>query len=296
MIVTYEALVQILVSALTLGGIYAISAIGLALLWGVMGMLNLAHGTIMAIGAYASVMAVSELGFPWYTGLPVALVVGLAFGYLLYHAAVRWMLSAENYETNVVVMTVGLAIFLKSLIIIFFTANPQRQPFKLEGGISLGDVFLPFQTLSIAGIALAIVVALSWMLNRTMMGRAIRATAQDRRAASLMGIPASRIYMQVLMIACVLAAISGVLVSSVENVSPTTGEVAILKVFIICVIAGLGNIPGTIIMSFAMAAFEVSVQYIFSAKWGYPLMISAALVILIYKPAGVFGAEKTVRS
>lgn len=290
------AIVQILVSGLTLGGIYAISAIGLALLWGVMGMLNLAHGAFMAIGAYAAVYAVATLGLPWFMGLPIAFVVGLALGWLLYQTTVRWMLGTENYETNIVVVTVGLAILIKSLLIIVFTANPERQPFAIEGGLYLGKAFLPYQTVLIICITLLLMAIVTIVLNRTTMGRAIRATAQNRHAAALMGIPATRIYLQVLMIACALASISGVLVSSVENVSPVTGEVAILKVFIICVVAGLGYIPGTILVSFIMALFEVTVQYVFAAKWGYPIMISIAILILIYKPSGVFGAVKVTRS
>lgn len=291
-----SSVLQIIVSGMTLGGIYAISAIGLALLWGVMGMLNLAHGTIMATGAYATVFLVGTIGLPSILGMPFALLVGLGFGWLLYQTSVRWMLNTNNFETNIVVVTVGIAIFIKSLLIIGFTANPKRQPLTIDGGFYLGEVFLPFQTLMIIAVTLFLMVAITLILNKTMMGRAIRATSQDRHAATLMGIPVARVYQQVLMIACALAAVSGVLVSSVENVSPVTGEVAILKVFIICVVAGLGYIPGTILAAFAMALFEVTVQYIFSAKWGYPLMISTAILILIYKPAGVFGAVKIRRS
>lgn len=291
-----SAITQVLVSALTLGGVYAISAIGLALLWGVMGMLNLAHGAIMAIGAYASAIAVSTFGLPWYLGLPVAFLVGLCAGAGLYAAAIRWMLDKSGYETNVVVMTVGVAILVKSLLIIGFTANPKRQPFALDGGIYLGEVFLPSQTIAIFLISVGLMAALTLVLHRTMLGRAIRAVSQQRMAASLMGIPATRIYLQVLMIASALAAVSGVLVSSVGNVSPVTGEAALLKVFIICVVAGLGNLPGTILVSFAMALFEVTVQYVFSAQWGYPLMITAAILVLIAKPAGVFGSERVERS
>ena len=291
-----DSILQILVSGLTLGSIYAISAIGLALLWGVMGMLNLAHGTFMAIGAYASVYAVTTLGMPWFLGLPIAFLVGLAVGWLLYQTTVRWMMGTENYETTIVVATVGIAILIKSLLFIFFTANPKRQPFAIDGGVYLSEVFLPYQTLMIIGITLSIMVIVTTVLNKTMMGLAIRATAQHRHAAALMGVRATRVYLQVLMIACALAAVSGVLVSSVENVSPVTGEVAILKVFIICVVAGLGYIPGTILVSFAMALLEVTVQYVIAAKWGYPIMISIAILILIYKPSGIFGAVKVTRS
>ena len=291
-----NSVVQVLVSAITLGGIYAISAIGLALLWGVMGMLNMAHGSMMAVGAYASVFVISQLGLPWYFGVPAAIVVGCVAGWLLFQFSVRWMLGQTNFETNIIVATVGVAITAKSLLIMGFSANPQRQPFSVSGGIYIGDVLLPYQSIVIVAVTLLLMMVLTIGLNRTQTGRAIRATSQSRRAASLMGIPVERVFRQVLMIAGSLAAISGVLVSSVVNVSPTTGEEAMLKVFIVCVVAGLGSIPGTILVAFAMALFEVTVQYMISSKWGYPLMLTAAILILIWQPCGIFGTERVTRS
>lgn len=168
-----ESILQILVSGVTLGAIYAISAIGLALLWGVMGMLNLAHGAFMAIGAYASVYAVATLGLPWFLGLPIAFLVGLAVGWLLYQSTVRWIIGSENYETNIVVVTVGVAILIKSLLIIAFTANPTRQPFAIDGGLYLENIFFPYQTAMIIGITLTLMIIVNVVLSKTMMGRAI---------------------------------------------------------------------------------------------------------------------------
>lgn len=287
-----DTALQIVISGITLGGMYAVSAIGLALLWGVMGMLNMAHGALMAIGAYASVFLVGQVLGVWYLGLPAAVLVGAAAGALLYLTTARWMLRSAQFETNVIIATVGVAIVVKSLLIIVFTGYPQRQPFVLEGGVYAGSVLIPYQTMLIAGVAVGLMAALSWLLRRTRMGRAIRATAQCQRAAALMGIPAAKIYFEVTMIAGVLAAISGVLISSTANASPSLGEVTMLKVFIICVVAGLGNIPGTIFIAFALALLEATVQYALSAKWGFPLMLGLSIAILIWRPHGVFGTAK----
>lgn len=291
-----DSILQILISSLTLGGIYAVSAIGIALLWGVMGMLNMAHGTTMAVGAYSTVLAVSALGIPWVLSLPIAIVAGALLGWLLFHFMVRWMLDAATFETNVVVATVGIAIAVKSLLIVLFTANPMRQPFMLEGGFYISKTFVPAQTLVVMIVSLSLMAIVTLVLNRTMMGRAIRATSQNAQAAALMGIPARKVFLHVLMISSAMAAVSGVLVSSVENASPTTGEVALLKVFIICVVAGLGYIPGTILVAFGMALVEVTIQYAIEAKWAYPILVSLALVILVFKPSGLFGVAKVARS
>jgi branched-chain amino acid transport system permease protein len=291
-----DSIVQVLVSAITLGGIYAVSALGLALLWGVMGMLNMAHGSLMAIGAYTAVFVVSQLGLPWFLGAPAAILIGGLAGWLLYQLTVRWTLKTQTFETTIIVATVGVAITVKSLLLIVFSGYPKRQPFSVEGGVYIGKVLLPFQSMLIVAVTITLTAVLTLALNHTRAGRAIRATAQNPRAAALMGIPAERVFLQVLVIAGVLASISGVLVSSVANVSPTTGDDAMLKVFVICVVAGLGYIPGTIAVAFAMALFEVTIQYSLSAKWGYPLMLCAAVLILIRWPAGIFGAERVARS
>lgn len=290
------SILQILVSTLTLGGIYAISAIGLALLWGVMGMLNMAQGALMAIGAYACVYAIAQLGVPWVLGLPAAVIIGGICGWLLFFASVRWMLGSSSYETNIIIVTVGFAVAAKSLMIIVFSGYPKRQPFTLDGGFHLAGTMVPYQTVLIVSVTLLLMLVLTAVLNKTRMGLAIRATAQGRRAAALMGVPAERVFLQVMMICGSLAAISGVLVSSIANVSPTLGDDAMLKVFIICVVAGLGNIPGTILVSFLLALVEVTIQYAVAAKWGFPVMLCAAIVTLIWCPAGIFGNERITRN
>lgn len=289
-------ILQILVSTLALGGIYAISAIGLALIWGVMGMLNMAHGALMALGAYASVFAISTLGLPWYFGAPAAVAVGCLAGWIVFQTTVRWMLKSRTFETNIIVVSVGIAIVVKSLLIISFTGNPKRQPFNLSGSLDISGITLTHQSLLILAVTVVLGIALTWGLGMTRSGRAIRATAQNPHAAALMGIPAQRVFLQVLMIAGGLAAVSGLLVSSVANVSPSTGEGTMLKIFIICVVAGLGYIPGTIIVAFGMALFEMAIQYTLSAQWSYPLLLCAAILILIWRPSGIFGVERVVRN
>lgn len=290
------SMLQVLVSALTLGGIYAISAIGLALLWGVMGMLNMAQGALMAIGAYASVYIIAQLGVPWMLGLPAAIVAGGLCGWLLFFVSVRWMLGSASYETNIIIVTVGFAIAVKSLLIIAFSGYPKRQPFTLDGGFNLAGTMVPYQTVLIVSVTLVLMVALMVLLNKTRVGLAIRATAQGRRAAALMGVPAERVFLQVMMICGALAAISGVLVSSITNVSPSLGDDAMLKIFIVCVVAGLGNIPGTILVSFMLALGEVTIQYLIAAKWGFPVMLCTAILILIWRPTGIFGNERIARN
>ena len=135
----------------------------------------------------------------------------------------------------------------------------------------------------------------AYALKSTRTGRAIRATAQNRGATELMGVRVSKIFLQVLMIGGGLAAISGIMLSTLTTLAPTMGYDPMLKAFIICVIAGLGNIYGALIASFVLGLFEVSVQFLFGVRFGFPALLLLVISALIWRPFGVFGRRKTDR-
>lgn len=290
-----ESLIQLLVSGLTLGAMYAISTIGLSLVWGAMGMLNMAHGALLTVGAYAAFGAVDALGLPVWLSLPVAMLTGFVVGLLIYALVIRYMYRHPAFETNVIIATVGLAIVLESLVLKLFGAYPSKQPFAVDGGFTMGGVHVPYQSLGIVVIALVLMGLVSWLLNRTRMGRAIRATAQDRDAALLMGVPVSRVFAQVLALAGVVAAVSGVMLSSITSLAPTMGYDPMLKAFIICVIAGLGNVRGAIYAAFVLGLFEAGVQYYVGVRYAFPAMLLLVIGVLIWRPYGVFGQARVTR-
>ena len=292
-----EAFLQILFSGLTLGAMYALSAVGLTLLWGVVGMLNMSQGVMLAIGGYASYSAITYLGLPWPLGLPAAIIGGFVTGLVFYYVMVRWMYRAPAFEVNIIIATVGAAIVLESLMIRVFTGYPLDQPFSLPGGFRIGGIQLPFQTLINLGVAGIMTLGLGWLLRSTRLGRAIRATAQRRDAAQLLGVPVARVYLQVMIMAGIIAAISGVmLTASVANLSPYAGTNPMLKAFFICAIAGLGNIPAAVVASLILAFIEGSIQYSVSARFGFPTMLGLAIVVLIWRPYGLFGQRTVERS
>lgn len=292
-----DAFLQVFFSGLTLGAMYALSAVALALLWGVVGMLNMAQGAMLAIGGYASYSAVVYAGLPWPLGLPAGIVAGVITGIVFYYVIVRWLYRSPTFEVSIIIATVGAAIVIESLIIKIFSGYPVDQPFSLEGGVRVGGILLPWQTLLNIGIAFIMMIALAWLLRATRLGRAIRATAQHRTAAQLMGVPVGRVFIQVLIIAGVVSAISGVLLTgSVANLLPQVGTGPMLKAFFICVIAGLGNIPGAVAAAFVLAEFESGINYLAGSRYGFPAMFVLAIIILIFRPYGVFGRRKVTRA
>lgn len=290
-----EIFIQVLFSGLTLGAMYAIGTIGLSLSWGALHMLNMAHGALITIGGYMAYAAVDMAGLPLALGFPAAIVGGALAGVALYAVAVRFMIRTETFETNVFIVTFGLAIALENGVLKLFGGYPLRQSVALEGGFRVGTVFLPWQNLLILGVSVVAMLVMAWLLTATRMGRAIRATAQNRDAAQLMGVPVDRVFVHVLAIAGGLAGLSGVLLSSIAALTPQLGLDPMLKAFIICVIAGLGNVMGALYAAIALGLFEGSVQYFMGVRWALPMMMMLVIVALIWRPFGVFGRRQVQR-
>lgn len=290
------ALFQILISGLTLGAMYALASVGLALTYGTMRMFNMAHGLFMAIGAYVAYTAADLWGLP----LPVALVAGIvaggAIGAIMHLVVVRFMLETADFEINILVATAGVGILLQDILLKIFGAYPFKQPVQFSGALEVGETFIPYQSIAILVIGALLIGAMAWALANTRFGMAIRATAMNQEAAKLMGINTAVTYLQVLIIAGVLAGAAGIMISSMSTLSPDMGTNPAVRAFVICVVAGLGSVSGAGIAAMVLGLFEAVIQYYFGVRYGLPLMLGLVIAVLIWRPAGLFGRQEVVRS
>jgi branched-subunit amino acid ABC-type transport system permease component len=291
-----DAILQIIITGLTLGAMYALASVGLALTYGTMGMFNMAHGVFMTVGAYSAYAAVVYLGLPFPVAVAAGLSAGAAIGALMHLLVVRQMLKTEGFEINIIVATAGVAILSEDLILKVFGAYPFRQPLQLDGTFRVGGLAVTYQSMGILAAAAALVGLMTWMLTRTRFGLAIRATAMNREAAMLMGVKADQIYLQVLVIAGLLAAAAGIMISSLATLSPQMGANPLLRAFVICVVAGLGSVTGAGLAAMALGLFEAAIQYYYGVRYGFPLMLALVIIVLIWKPAGLFGQQEVIRS
>ena len=287
--------IQILVSGLTVGAMYAVSTVSLSLVWGALNVLNMGQGAMLAAGGYIAYTAVMSLGLPIPIAIVVAVIVGALIGGAMYFLIIRFMIGKEGFETNVIVATFGFALILENLVLRLYGAYPLRQPIGLEGGWYVGATHIPYQNMLLVVVSGVLLVAVAYLLKSTQLGRSIRATAQNREATELMGIRISRVFLLVLLIGGGLAAISGIMLSTLTTLAPTMGYDPMLKAFIICVIAGLGNIYGALISAFVLGLFEVSIQFIFGVRFGFPALLLLVILALVWRPYGVFGKRKTER-
>jgi len=290
-----DTFIQILVSGLTLGAMYAISAAALSLLWGTLNLLNMAQGAMLGAGGYAAYSAAAVFGLNPLFGIPLAIAVGALIGMIMYAAIVRFIIATPQFETSAIIATIGLAIILENVILKLFGAYPAGQTLRFDGHFRIGEVVVPGQNLFILAASVFLLLVLGLIVSRTSLGRAVRATAQNREAAQLMGVSIHRVYAAVLVISGVFAALSGVLLSSLTTLSPTMGYDPMVKAFIVCVLAGLGSSSGTLVAALMLGLIEATVQYTLGVRYGLPVLLVLVILTLIWRPSGLFGTARVVR-
>ena len=290
-----ETLAQIVLTGLTVGAMYALATIGLSLIWGSLGMLNMAHGVLLTIGGYSAYAAVSVAGLPWPMGIAAALLFGGLIGLLLYLGVVRWMVGTANFETNIIIASFGVAIALENSVLQIFGGQPFGQPLVMRGAVDVGLVSIPYQNIIIVVGSAGLMLVASYVMQQTRLGRAIRAVSQQRDAAGLMGVPVQQIFLIVLVFSGMLSAISGVMLTSSTQLAPALGQDPMIKAFIMCVVAGLGHIGGAVAMAFALAMVEAASQFWLGARWGFPVLLTLVILVLIVRPAGLFGRVSITR-
>lgn len=290
-----DVLIQIVASGLTVGAMYAVSTVGLSLVYGSLNMLNMAQGAILTLGGYVSYYAMLDLGLPGFAALPASMLVCGLIGLVIYHGLVRAMLRSRAFEANIFIATIGVGIALENVVLQLFGAQPKPQPLQVAGDIVLGRVHIRYQNLLILAVSLLLMVLVALLLRKTRTGRAIRATAQNREAAQLMGVRIGRVYAQVLALSCALGGAAGIMISSLAGLSSTMGGDPLLKAFIICIIAGLGNVYGAVIAALAMGLIEAGVQYYLGVHLGFATLLVIVIVALIWRPYGLFGRRQVVR-
>jgi branched-chain amino acid transport system permease protein len=274
---------------------YAISTVSLSLVWGALNVLNMAQGALLTLGGYFAYATVSALGFAPPLAVLITVALGGVVGLLMYLAVIRHMLDTEGFEVNVIIATVGIGTIIENAMLKFFGAYPIRQPIMWEGGFFIGRTHIPYNSVVIVLASVGLMLVLAVVLTRTRMGRAIRAVSQNREAAQLMGVPVQLVYAQVLLVAGALSAASGIMLSTITTLSPTMGYDPMLKAFIICVIAGLGNIAGALYAAFVLGVFEAVVQFVFGVRFAFPAMLLIVILALIWRPYGVFGRRRVSR-
>jgi len=287
-----SALAQQIVLGILIGGLYGLAAAGLSLVFGVLKVLNVAHGELIMLGGYAAYWSVALLGVDPFGSLALVAPLSLLAGVVLYGALFGFVVRAneETREKNSLLIGFGLALVLHASAVRFWTAD-ERSIVTPYGGavILLGGLSIPVVRLLSLLLAFAIIGGLQLLLTHWRWGKAIRATADDWQAALLTGIDVRRAYLLAFAIGTGLAGAAGVLVTVSYSVSPSIGLEWTLKALIVVVLAGLGSMIGTFVGGILLGVAEALSAAAFGGPYREVVGLVLFVVVLCARPRGLFG-------
>ncbi len=282
-------LLSSLPDGILLGFVYGLAAMGLTLIWGVMNVINLAHGPIIALGMFSTFFVYTRLGLNPYAGVIPIAILGLLVGILIYAVAVHRVINAPHLSSLLATFSVNM------IIIGLGTAALTTSPYNVDfsaGSIKLGSTTLLGTRLIAALVTMLFTGGLYLFLYRTSPGKFIRAVANNRAAAELMGIPSTRILALSFGLGTMLAAVSGALIATFFPFSILAGSGYELKSFVIGVLGGLGNPIGALFGGLILGILEGIVPAFMETSWVPVIEFSLFVLILLVRPSGLFGAKK----
>ena len=283
---------QHLLTGISLGGAYALIAIGYKMVYGILRLINFAHGDIFMISGYFMIFAMAS--FPWFIAIPVALIGTVILGVVIEKAAYKPLRSAPRM--SIMISAIGVSYLLENLATYLFTAIPKAYPEIpfLKKILTFGGITTSLVTLLTPVLTVVLVVLLMQLINHTKIGMAMRAVSKDTEASRLMGIKVDNTISMTFIIGCLLAGIGAILYFTDRmTVYPYSGSLPGLKCFVAAVLGGIGSIPGAVIGGFIIGiceTFLVALGYsTFSDAFTFLLLI----IILLVRPTGLFGEAAT---
>ena len=277
---------EILIYGAVTSAIYAMLAVGFTLIFGVARVLNLAHGSFYALGAYGTYVLTSLVGWPLWLAAIVAIAGVSLFGVIVEKVLIR---PLRYSQLGVLMITLAVSLVVEQALFLTFGSEYRNVPAFIDTKISIGGVDVAGQRLLTLFVAVVAIGALYLFIQRTRLGSAILAISQDAEAAKYMGIPSDRIFSLVMAISAALAGLAGVLAGPFLSVQPSMHLLPIVKAFAIVIVGGLGSIPGSILAALMLGYAETLVAYLISTSWTEIVSVLATLLTLVLRPAGIFG-------
>ncbi|MFK4441034.1 branched-chain amino acid transport system permease protein [Caballeronia udeis] len=285
-----DLILQSLYSGVLMGGAYALVALGLALVFGAMRVINLAHGELVLLAAYIAYSFESRLGINPVFAIPLAIPVVCAAAAAAYYLVSR---IRQDRELNSLILTYGLGIILTNAVLLVWSADVRstNSPW-LQDSVSIGSVISMRSEVLSFGISVVLMGVLWWWLSCSWYGRAVRAISSNRDAAKLMGINPGRIELVTFLVAGVLASCAGVSIYASSAIQPSIGEALTVKAFIITVLAGVGSIPGVLLGAMLLGIAEALTVTLYSSAMQELTGMVLFLLVLYVLPNGLFGVAR----
>ena len=280
-------LCQHLLHGVLIGCAYALIAMGLTMIFGVMNIANFAHGEFYMLGGFLAYYLVSLMGLNYFVALPVAVILVVVLAIILQHAIFRRLRDAPMMTTTLV--TIGLSIFLEHVALLMWGPQPQSipTPFPTKPLSFFGVYTTPLYLFCMA-VTGALIVVSHILVRRTRMGKAMRATFQNKEASALVGIRIDRIYMYAFAFGAALAAAAGAVLGGFIPVEPTTGSIVTLKAFVVVILGGMGSFVGAIVGGLLLGLAEALGAGYMPTGWKDAIGFFAVILVLLFRPEGLF--------
>lgn len=280
--------IQVLVNGLALGGLYACIAAGFSLVWGVLNIINILHGSLIVLGGYLAFFAHQHLGINPFLFAPLAGAITFLFGFVVQRLMINPVMGRPVLIT--LVLTFGLNLFLDNAMLAAFKADYRKVTLQPPLGVfEFGNIIVPIDRIYATAVGLALVGALWLLLRFTQLGRAIVAVRMDRDAASLMGIDVRWTYAIAFGLGTFMAGSAGALLAAIFPISPVSSSGYLGKAFVICVLGGLGSIPGVVVGGFALGVIESFGALALGPENALTISFLLLIVLLIVRPTGLLG-------
>ena len=289
--------VPILYTGVVLGSIFAACSVGLALLYGTLRFLNLAHGGFLVIGGYVAWYVTSKLGMPFSVGFLIAGVVGMGVGLFTYIIILRPLLGigSPRWDIATIIASVGMAIVIEASVLEIFGPRLKSLPAAVDGAFAVGFTVIRYNALFVGLLAIGILIMTNWYLKHTKNGIALRAVASDINTAYLMGIPGRKIFAVTVAISSALTTTAGVLLGSFYFLRPDSGQNPMMTAIVVVVFGGLGSIRGAIAAAYIIGFLQATVSVVFGVKWAMPALFAFMIIVLIFRPYGLYGKPDEAR-
>ena len=282
---------QQLINGLALGSVYALLALGYTMVYGIIQLINFAHGEIYMIGAFAGFYSSTTLGLPLFPTLLIAMIASGLAGIIIEKIAYKPLRNSPRI--TLLITAIGVSLFLQNVMRILVGPNPKPFPDLINAGsINIGAIQIEWKTIFMIVVSAALVLILQFIVYKTKVGKAMRASSQDMEAASLMGINVNNTISLTFAIGSALAGIAGVLVAiSYPSITPYMGVMPGLKSFVAAVLGGIGSIPGALLGGVAIGVLETFSKAYISTNFSDAIVFGVLIVILLIKPSGLLGKK-----
>jgi len=283
--------IDIIISGLLSGSIYALMAVGLTLIYGVTKVFNFAYGSLYNLGGYIAWVLLSVVGViggylsVFLLAIPMLLVVG----YLLEKTLISPLRKQSDWEVKAMMLTLGLSILIDALYVVGFGGRLKFLPPMVDGSTQIFEVVLANQDIVIFVVSIAGILCFGWLLNNTRMGMAVQAVAQNPVGAQIVGIPKERVFAATFAISTVMVGLAGILLSQKYFVNPAESSNIMIKAWVITAFGGMGSIRGSLYAAFIVGMLEAVVGWTIGFSYNLIVLFTLLIVTLVIRPQGLLG-------